>query len=206
MRLFIRTPMTTVFAVAAAGLFALATTSGAAFAQAAKQQQPAKQAAPQPPQAPAAKQIALTEKQLDGVVASQKDFDAVGNDEKAAKPSGKSTDKAGANVLAKLDDVSKKYGFANYADYTVVLDNIGLVIGGFDPKTKTYVGTQAVIKQQIAEIQADKKMPANEKKEALEELNQALKSPPPAVENKGNIDLVGKYYDKLSALFQDDEE
>ena len=25
-----------------------------------------------------------------------------------------------------------------------------------------------------------------------------LKSPPPAIENKGNIDLVGKNYDKLA--------
>ena len=29
-------------------------------------------------------------------------------------------------------------------------------------------------------------------------LNDALKSPPPPIENKGNIDLVGKNYDKLA--------
>jgi len=194
MRDVFRTPIAA-FAVAAVALFAVAVTSSDARAQA-KQPAPAKQAAPAP--APAAKQIALTEKQIESVLASQKDFDAIEDQDKPA-------DKPSANMLGKLDEVSKKYGFADYADYTVVLDNIGLVIGGFDPKTKSYVGADVVIKQQIAAVQADKKMPAADKKEALQELNQALKSPPPAVENKGNIELVGKYYDKLAALMQDDE-
>ena len=74
------------------------------------------------------------------------------------------------------------------------------------PRTKKYVGTEAVIKAQIAQVQADKKMPAKDKKEALADLNEALKSPPPAIENKGNIDLVAKYYDKLADALGDDEE
>jgi transcriptional regulator of aromatic amino acid metabolism len=86
-----------------------------------------------------------------------------------------------------------------------VIENIMLVLGGFDPKTKQYVGTEAVIKQQIAAVQADKKMPAKDKKAALDDLNDALKAPPPAIENKGNIDVVAKYYDKLAAAMQDDE-
>ena len=81
-----------------------------------------------------------------------------------------------------------------------MVDNISLVLGGFDPATKKYVGAEAVIKAQIAQVQADKKMSAKDKKEALADLNEALKSPPPAIENKGNIDLVAKYYDKLAAL------
>ena len=86
-----------------------------------------------------------------------------------------------------------------------MVDNISLVLGGFDPATKKYVGTEAVIKAQIAEVQADKKMAASEKKEVLADLNETLKSPPPAIENKGNIDLVGKYYDKLVAALGDDQ-
>ncbi|UEM17880.1 hypothetical protein J4G43_007085 [Bradyrhizobium barranii subsp. barranii] len=48
-------------------------------------------------------------------------------------------------------------------------------------------------------------MPAKDKKEALDELNEALKTPAPQVENKANIDLVGKYYDKLVAALGDDQ-
>ena len=78
-------------------------------------------------------------------------------------------------IDAQLDDVAKKNGFAGYDEYNTVVDNISLVLGGFDPATKKYVGTEAVIKAQIAQVQADKKMPAKDKKEALADLNEALK-------------------------------
>jgi hypothetical protein len=178
--------------------------SGSVQAQSAKQAPAAKQAAPPAaapaPEMAAPKQIALTEKQIESVLAAQKDLDAV---------TAKLPEQAAANpdpkVVAQLDGVVKKYGFADYADYNVVIENISLVLAGFDPKTKAYVGPDAVIKSQIAAVQADKKMPDKDKKEALAELNAALKSPPPAIENKANIDLVGKYYDKLFAAMQEDE-
>ncbi|MFB6414773.1 MULTISPECIES: hypothetical protein [Bradyrhizobium] len=188
-----------------AGLLSAASlaSSGVAFAQA-KQQPVPSQAAPAPQaeqpeqQAPALKQIALTDKQLDGVLAAQKDMDAI--TEKL--PENAAPDQ---KVIAQLEEVAKKHGFAGYDDYNNVVDNISLVIGGFDPATKKYVGVDAVIKTQIAQIQADKKMPAKDKKEALDELNEALKTPAPAVEHKGNIDLVAKYYDKLVAALGDEE-
>jgi hypothetical protein len=49
-------------------------------------------------------------------------------------------------------------------------------------------------------------MAAKDKKEILAELDEALKSPPPAVENKGNIELVAKYYDKLADALGEGEE
>ncbi|TFV36042.1 hypothetical protein E4K66_25065 [Bradyrhizobium frederickii] len=171
--------------------------SGTAFAQA-KQPPAPSQAAPAQQQPPALKQIVLTDKQIDGVLAAQKDMDAV----TAKLPENSAPDQ---KVIAQLDDVAKKHGFAGLDDYSNVVDNISLVIGGFDPATKKYVGTAAVIKAQIAQVQADKKMPAKDKKEALDELNEALKTPAPAVENKGNIDLVAKHYDKLMAALGDDE-
>ena len=171
--------------------------SGVAFAQA-KQPAPAQPAAPGQQQAPALKQIALTDKQLDGVLAAQKDMDAI--TEKL--PENTAPDQ---KVIAQLEEVAKKHGFASYDDYENVIDNISLVLGGFDPTTKKYVGPEAVIKQQIAQIQADKSMPAKDKKEALDELNQALKTPALQVENKGNIELVARYYDKLIAALGDEE-
>ena len=173
--------------------------SSTAFAQA-KQPPAPSQAAPAPAQqqAPPLKQIALTDKQIDGVLAAQKDMDAI----TAKLPENTAPDQ---KVIAQLDEAAKKHGFAGYDDYNNVVDNISLVIGGFDPATKKYVGTDAVIKAQIAQVQADKKMPAKDKKEALDELNEALKTPAPQVENKGNIDVVAKYYDKLVAALGDDE-
>jgi hypothetical protein len=171
--------------------------SGTAFAQA-KQPPAPSQPAPAQQQAPALKQIALTDKQVDGVLAAQKDMDAV----TAKLPENTAPDQ---KVMAQLDEVAKKHGFAGLDDYSTVVDNISLVIGGFDPATKKYVGTNAVIKAQIAQVRADKKMPAKDKKEALDELSQALKTPAPQVENKGNIDLIARYYDKLIAALGDDQ-
>ena len=49
-------------------------------------------------------------------------------------------------------------------------------------------------------------MSAKDKKDALADLNQALKAPEPPIENKGNIDLVGKYFDKLADALGNDQQ
>ena len=194
-------PVIRPLAIALAVILSSAALAGSAIAQTAKKATP-RQTEPAPVAAPIPmmpKQIALTEKQIEAVLASLKDLDAIAEklpENAPAKPDPK--------VEAQLDDVARKNGFASYGEYNEVVENIGLVLNGFDPQTKQYVGPEAVLKQQIAAVQADKKMPAKDKKQALAELNAALKSPPPAVENKGNIDLVARYYDKLAAAMQDE--
>jgi hypothetical protein len=159
---------------------------------------PAKQAAPPPAQEAPIKQIALTEKQIEGALAAVKEMDPI--TEKLPE-----NGKPDPKIIAQLDGVAKKNGFASYDDYNNVVDNVSIVIAGFDPASKKYVGPEAVIKAQIAQVQADKKMPAKDKKAVLADLSEALKSPGPAIENKGNIDLVAKYYDKLAeALGEED--
>jgi hypothetical protein len=160
---------------------------------------PAKQAAPPPAQAAPLKQMALTEKQIEGVLSAAKEMDPLA--EKLPE-SGEPDPK----LLAQLDGVARKNGFAGYDEYDNVIDNISLVLGGFDPATRKYVGPEALIKAQIAQVQADKKLPAKDKKEVLADLNDALKSPAPPVENKGNIELVAKYYDKLADALGEDQQ
>jgi len=196
MREFVR-PVTAALSIACLAAAMVSVSTGSALAQA----KPAQQMAPAQamPQQPPLKQIPLTEKQIEGVLAAAKDMDAI--TEKLpdnAKPDPK--------VTAQLEAVSKKYGFASYDEYNNVVDNISMVLGGFDPATKKYVGTEAVIKAQMATIQADKKMSAKDKKDALADLAQALKAPEPPIQNKGNIDLVTKYYDKLAAIMGDDQQ
>jgi hypothetical protein len=151
------------------------------------QNQPA--AAPDEPM----KQIALTEAQIRSYLAAAADIEPV-LDKVPQNDSGQ----LDAKVLAQLDAAAKKHQFASFEDYQDVAANIGLVIDGVDPQSKKYVGADVMLKKQIAEMQADAKMPAADKKQALAELNDALKSIEP-VKNAGNIDLVLKYYDKLAA-------
>jgi hypothetical protein len=196
MREFIR-PAAVALSVACLAASMAVVSPGTALAQA-KQMAPA-QAAPPPAQDMTVKQIALTEKQVEGVIAAAKDMDAITEKmPENAKPDAKMT--------AQLEGIAKKNGFASYDEYVNVVENIGMVLGGFDPVTKKYVGAETVIKAQIAQIQADKKMSAQDKKDALADLNDALKSPPPPIENKGNIDLVGKNYDKIVAVMGDDQQ
>jgi hypothetical protein len=201
MREFVR-PITVALSVAGLAVVMAIASTGGALAQAKpappKQMAPA-QAAPPPAQPPAVKQMALTDKQIEGVLTAQKDMDAI-----AAKlPDNAKPD---PKVTAQLEGVAKKNGFAGYDEYNDVIDNISIVLAGFDPATKKYVGTDAVIKAQMAQVQADRKMPPKDKKQALADLNEALKSPAPPIENKGNIDLVAKYYDKLADALGDDQQ
>ena len=200
MREFVR-PVAAVLSVAClAGAMAVVSTGGAlAQAKQAPPKMAPAQAAPPPAQPPAVKQMALTDKQIEGVLAAAKDMDAI----TAKLPDNAKPD---PKITAQLEAVAKKSGFSSYDEYNTVVDNISLVLGGFDPATKKYVGAETVIKAQIAQVQADKKMPAKDKKEALADLNEALKTPPPAIENKGNIDLVAKYYDKLAEALGEGEE
>jgi hypothetical protein len=191
--------------LAMAGLaFAVAIgSSDDVLAQAKQQQAPPKQApaqaAPPPQEDAPLKQIPLTEAQVQSVLSATKEMDPITEKiEDDAKPDPK--------VTAQLEGIAKRHGFANYADYNLVVDNINLVLGGFDTTTKKYVGAEAVIRAQIAEVQADKQMSAKDKKETLADLDDALKSPGPAVQNKGNIDIVTKYYDKLVEALSESED
>jgi hypothetical protein len=201
MREFVR-PITVALSVAGLAVVVAIASTGGALAQAKqappKQMAPA-QAAPPPAQPPAVKQMALTDKQIEGVLAAQKDMDAI----TAKLPDNARPD---PKVTAQFEAVAKKNGFAGYDEYNNVIDNISIVLAGFDPATKKYVGTDAVIKAQMAQVQADRKMPPKDKKEALADLNEALKSPAPPIENKANIDLVAKYYDKLADALGGDQQ
>ena len=192
-----------VAAMASLALAMAALSSGDVLAQAPKQappkQAPPAQAAPPPQQQEAPlKQIALTEAQVQSIISAAKEIDPL--TEKIPE-----NGKIDPKLTAQLDAVAKKNGFANYDEYNLVVDNVTLVLDGFDTTTKKYVGAEAVIKAQIAEVQADKKMSPKDKKEALADLNEALKSPAPAIANKGNIDLVTKYYDKLSEALSEED-
>ena len=194
-------PLFVALSVACLSVSLTALSNSAALAQA--KQAPANQMAPAqaapPQQAPQVKQIALTDKQIESALAATKEMDPVtAKIPQDAKPDPK--------ITAQLEAIAKKSGFASFEDYNNVVDNISLVLGGFDPATKKYVGSEAVLKAQLAQVQADKKMSAKDKKDAVAEINEAMKYPAPAIENKGNIDLVTKYYDKLAEAFGDSDQ
>lgn len=201
MRDAVRSPIAAL-TMAAAFMLAASSFSGPAFAQAKQQPAPAKQAA-QPKQAPEPAppltQVELTEKQIEALLATQKEMDAA----TAKLPEG-AQDKPDPKLQAQLEGIAKKNGFASFDEYGAVYDNVSLVMSGIDPKTKAFTEPPEMLKKQIAAVQADAKIPAKEKKTILEDMNGALKSVEP-VKFPGNVTLVTKYYDKLGPLLQEDE-
>jgi hypothetical protein len=203
MRDVVRSPIATL-TIAATLMLAVAAYSAPAFAQAKPQPAPAKQAAPPkqaaaPEPAPPLKQVELTEKHIESLLATQKEMDAVTD----KLPEG-AQDKPDPKLQAQLEGIAKKNGFADFSEYGAVYDNVSLVMSGIDPKTKAFTEPPEMLKKQIVAVQADAKIPAKDKKAILEEMNGALKSVEP-VKFPGNVTLVTKYYDKLGPLLQEDE-
>ena len=142
-----------------------------------------------------ATQIRLTEKQVEGFIAAQNGISAVVEKMQSTAFS----DEANAKYRAELDAVTKRQGFKTFAEYEAVTANICLVMAMIDPQTRVFTDPQLAIKKEIAKTTADKTIPDTEKKELLQELNQALKSAEP-IQFSGNVELVQKYYDKIDAM------
>jgi hypothetical protein len=140
-----------------------------------------------------AKQLKLTEKHVEGFIAAHKDMGAV-----AEKMQG---DKPDPDVQKQLEGIAKKFGFKDFNEYDDVAANIALAMAGMHPQTKSFTDAPAAIKREIEEVTTDKSMPEKERKQALDELNAALKLAQP-IQHPSNIELIKKHYDRLEPLLQ----
>ena len=182
---------TSSIALAAAAALALAAPFGPGVASAQDKGGAATQAEPPPP-----KQVALTQKSLDGLIAAQKDIrdleSKMPKDAKAPDP----------KIEGQIDAAVKKNGFASTGDFADASYSVGVVLAGMDPDSGKYIGAEAATKKQVEEIKADKQMPPKEKKEALEELNEVLKAGNTDKPSQGNIDLVTANMSKLNDVMK----
>jgi hypothetical protein len=147
------------------------------------------------PAQPAVTQIKLTEQHVEGFIAAQKDMSVVVVEK---MQNAGSADKPPSTFQAELEAVTEKHGFKSFAEYEAVAANISIVMAAIDPQTKAFTDPQTAIKKEIDDVTADKTIPDNEKKQLLDELNEALKAAQ-RIEFPGNIELVRKYYDKIDA-------
>jgi hypothetical protein len=136
-------------------------------------------------------QIQLTAKQVQQYVAAFKQMAPLF--EKLDAAGGKPD----AKLMAMVEGAVKKYGFKDLDEYDQVVVSIVAVLDGVDPKTKQYADPIALIKKEIAAVQADKTMKPDERKKALESLNAEL-SEVQAVQFPSNIPLVIKFFDQLN--------
>jgi hypothetical protein len=136
-------------------------------------------------------QLQLTDKHIQGFIAAQPDITQF-IERNPAQEGTAPTDKQ----QAELDSIAKKHGFADYTEYDDVAYNISVILSGIDPDSGKYTDPIELIKKEIAEINADTQISPAEKKQMLDELNDALKNTPP-VKLPGNIALVSKHREAL---------
>src|SRR5438876_5621195 len=110
--------------------------------------------------AQAVKQIRLTEKQVQGFISSQKDMAAI-----TEKMQGSTSDKPDPKIQAELEAISKKHGFVNFSEYDDVAANVAMIMAGIDPQSKKFTEPRVAIQAEIAEVNADRMIPAAEKKQ-----------------------------------------
>lgn len=142
------------------------------------------------------KQIELTDKQVGGFIAAQKDLQPL-----SAKLL-EGGDKPDDALKGELDNIAKKHGFADFNDMEIVGANISIVLDGLDPKTGDYTDPVEKMKLELENIKADASIPDDDKKLVIEDLNQEIAAAKP-LQFQSNIDVVKKYQPDLEKLTVD---
>lgn len=183
------------------GAMGLCTAIAIAAAQdaAAPQNTPAEQGAPaatgtnQPP-ADDVKQIKLTEDQITHFIAAQSDLASIASKIQAAG------DKPNSALQAELESIATKHGFTNFAELDDVAANISIVMAGLDT-TGNFVDPVDALKKEREDVQKDASIPDADKKQLLDELNEAI-STTPNLKFKENVDLVKAHRAEIEKALQ----
>lgn len=141
------------------------------------------------------KQIKLNEKQVQGFIAAQKDLNDISEKLQSA------SDQPDSKLQAELEAIAKKNGFASFEELDDVAANISMVMAGIDPETGDYTDPVTSIKKEIEEIKADKSIPEKEKKQMLQEMQEALDTTP-ALQHPENIEVVKKHRAEIDKALQ----
>ena len=137
---------------------------------------------------PALAQRTLTAAQMEGFLNAYKETQTLSQN-------------PGAQTRNALETVVKKNGFKDFVEFGAAAEVIAAVLAVMDPATKQYNDPGAILRGEIARIQADAGIGAAEKKQMTDALNEGLKALPP-LPPRENIELVTRYYDRLVAVMQ----
>lgn len=139
-------------------------------------------------------QVQLTEAQVKGFIAAQKDLNGISDQLQAAG------DNPDPKLQAKLDDIAKKNGFKNFKDLDDVAANISMVMAGFDAQGN-YSDPVDSLKKEMEDVKSDASIPEKDKAQTLAEMQEALKNTPP-LKYKDNVTLVKKYRSEIETALQ----
>ena len=141
------------------------------------------------------KQIKLSDKHVEGFIKAQNDLNTIAD--KLQSDSEEPDEK----LQAELDAIAKNNGFASFDELDEVAANISMVMAGIDPETGDYTDPVELLKKEIEEIKGDSSIPEKEKKQMLEEMQEALEMTP-ALEHPENVQVVKKHRAEIDKALQ----
>lgn len=141
------------------------------------------------------KQIRLTETQVKNFISSQPDLAAVAT---KLQDAGDDIDPA---LQAELDELARKHGFANFSELDDVAANISIVMAGLDSKSGEFTEPVEALKKELEDVTADATIPEDDKKQLIEELNDAIKTTP-RLEYMENVELVKAHRAEIEKALQ----
>jgi hypothetical protein len=149
----------------------------------------------QPVSAQEVNQIKLSDEQVKGFITAQKDLSAIAGKLQEAG------DKPDAALEAELETIAKKHGFKSFQELDDVAANVSIVMAGLDPQSGNFTDPQEALKKELADIQADASIPAEEKKQLVEELTEAIGTTPP-LKHVENVEVIKKHRAEIEAALQ----
>lgn len=141
------------------------------------------------------KQIKLSDEQVTHFIAAQADLSAIANKIQAAG------DKPDPTLQSELEGIAKKHGFNTFAELDDVAANISIVMAGLDSGTGNFVDPVDALKKERDEVQKDTTIPEADKKQLLDELNEAIGTTP-RLQYKENVDIVKAHRAEIEKALQ----
>ncbi|KAB2943458.1 MAG: hypothetical protein K8F92_13710 [Hyphomicrobium sp.] len=152
-------------------------------------------AAAQEPKEEPIKQIKLTEAQVKSFISAQPDLASVATKLQEAG------DNIDAGLQAELDAIAKKHGLGSFSELDDVAANISIVMAGLDSKSGEFTEPVEALKKELADVTADASIPDADKKQLIEELNDAINTTP-RLEHLENVELVKAHRAEIERALQ----
>jgi hypothetical protein len=140
-------------------------------------------------------QIVLTDAQVKSFISAQPDLATV------APKLQEAGDNVAPALQAELDGIAKKHGFATFKELDDVAANISIVMAGLDAKSGAFTDPVDALKKELADVTTDASIPDADKKQLVDELNEAIKTTQP-LEHKENIEIVKAHREEIEKALQ----
>lgn len=114
----------------------------------------------------------------------------------------KADDTPDDKLKAELEALAKEGGFASFEDLETAVSNITFVMSGINEDDGTFREPVDVLKQELADTEADQDLKGNDKAELIAAIKESIEHTP-KLKHQANVALVQKHFKALVKLFEE---